>query len=153
MHPAHIPFQREVQPAIFCLAGDHRPCGRLLCNHDRSMIAPGNQCIDMFEKLNRFEIFILTVFICDPLAIFLAIIQIEHRCDSIHTQSVYMIMLNPHERTANQEVLHFIFAIIKDLCSPVRMLSHTGIRIFIQTGTVKIRQSMRITGKVCRHPV
>ena len=64
-----------------------------------------------------------------------------------------MIVFYPHQRTADQEVLHLIFAIIKNLGSPVRMLSHSWICILIQACTIKLCKSMGIFWKMRRYPV
>ena len=64
-----------------------------------------------------------------------------------------MILLNPEKSIGNEEVLYLIHLIVENLSSPVRMLTFPGIRIFIQGLSVKIRQSMGISGKMSRYPV
>ena len=107
----------------------------------------------MLEKLNGFQIFISTINIRNPLSIFLPVIQIQHGCNCIHTKSVYVIILNPHQRTSDQEVLDLILSVIKDFGSPVRMLSFARVCIFISCSTIELCQSMRIFWKMRRYPV
>ena len=153
MHPAHIPFIREIQTAIFYITSDLWPCSRFLSDHDNALVASTDQGIDMTEKLYRLKIFIATKLIWHPLPRFLAIIQIKHRCDRIYTQTIDVILLDPHKGTADQKVLDLILAIIKDLGTPLRMLALSRIRILIQGLTVEICQSMRILWKMRRNPV
>ena len=107
----------------------------------------------MLEKLNGFQIFISTINIRNPLSIFLPVIQIQHGCNCIHTKSVYVIILNPHQCTSDQEVLDLILSVIKDFGSPVRMLSFARVCVFIGCSTIKLCQSMCIFWEMCRHPV
>ena len=64
-----------------------------------------------------------------------------------------MELLDPVEGIGNQEVFHFIFAKIKDLGTPVRMLAFSGICILITAGSVKLRQSVGIFREMRRNPV
>ena len=153
MHPAHIPLHGKVQTTIFCFSSHHRPCGRLLCHHNCSLVASGDQRIDMTEELYCLQILILAVFVRQPLSILFSIIKIKHGCNRIHTQTIHVIILHPHECTSDQEILYFVFTVIKNFGSPVRMLSHSRVRIFIQTGSIKVCQSVCISGEMRRYPV
>ena len=153
IHPAHVPFQGKSKAVILCLTCNLRPCGRLLCNHHSTMVSSKNHCIQMLKKLNCFQILISAIFIGYPLTIILSIIQIQHGCNGIHTKTVHMTLLDPEQSICDQEVLYLRSAIIVDLGSPVRMLSLSGICMLINCSSVKIRQSMGILGKMCRHPV
>ena len=64
-----------------------------------------------------------------------------------------MELLDPEQRIRNQKVSDFILPIIKYLGSPVRMLPLLRVGIFISRGTVKVGQSMDISGKMSRNPV
>ena len=153
IHPSHIPFQRESKSSIFSFSGNLWPCGRFFCYHDRSMISSKYNGIQMFEKLNCFKVFVITIFISNPLAILLSIIQIKHRCYCINTKSVYMTLFNPVECIGNQEVFDLRTAIVINLGSPVRMFSLSRIFMFIYCCTVKICEALCIFRKMCRYPV
>ena len=64
-----------------------------------------------------------------------------------------MIFLNPEQSVTDQEILHFMFAVIKYLGTPVRMFSFSRICIFIQAGSVKLCQSEGISREMSRYPV
>ena len=64
-----------------------------------------------------------------------------------------MEMLDPEQRVCNEEISHFCLAIVKDLRPPVRMFALSWIRILKSRRSVKIRQSMRVSGEMCGYPV
>ena len=64
-----------------------------------------------------------------------------------------MIQVIPIEGIANEEILHLCLLIVKDLGSPVRVLPQTTVRMLVAGGSVKIRQSVGILGKMCGNPV
>ena len=77
----------------------------------------------MAKELNRLQIFVLAKLVWHPLSRLLSIVQIQHGCHRIHTQSIHMIMLNPEQSASDQEIFDLCLAIIKNLCSPLRMLA------------------------------
>ena len=64
-----------------------------------------------------------------------------------------MIHIIPVECISYQEVLHLGLSVIKNLRSPVRMLSETRIRVLVACFAVEIGKAMGIFWKMCRHPV
>ena len=107
----------------------------------------------MFEEIDCFQVLILSIFVGDPLTILFSIIEIQHRCHRIHPKSIHMELFNPEQGIRNQEVPHFIFPIIKNLCSPIRMFSLSWICVFISRSPIEIRQSMSIPREMCRNPI
>ena len=107
----------------------------------------------MLEELDGLKILVAAVDIRAPLTVFSAVIQIENGGHRVHTETVHMELLDPVEGIGNQEVFHFIFAEIKDLGTPVRMLAFSGICILITAGSVKLRQSVGIFREMRRNPV
>ena len=99
------------------------------------------------------QVLISPVFIRAPLAVLLAVIQVQHRRHRIHAEPVHMKMLDPKQRIRNKEILHLRLAIVKDLCSPVRMLAFSRIRILKCGCAVKISQSVRVSRKMRGYPV
>ena len=94
----------------------------------------------MLEKFNSLQVLVTAIFVRDPLSVFL--IQVQHGCHCIHTQTVYMELFDPVQCVRDQEILDFVFSIIKDLGTPVRMLSLTWVRMLVDTGSVKLCQSV-----------
>ena len=133
VHPSHVPFMGEAQSVLFRFSGHFRPCCGFLCDHHCSMISAQHNAVQMFEELDRFQIFIAAVNIRGPLTVFSSIIQIKNGCHRIDTQSVDMELLNPVKCIGDQEILDFALAKIKDFCSPFRMLALFGIRILVNS--------------------
>ena len=107
----------------------------------------------MMEELNSFQVLIAAKFIRQPLSVLFTVIQIQHGCYCIYTDTVYMELSQPEQSIGYQEVLHFIFAIIKYLRSPFRMFSQTRVGMFKYALSVKFCQSVCIGCKMCRYPV
>ena len=107
----------------------------------------------MLKELYRLQIFVAAVLVRAPLSVPATVVQIEHRRDGIHAESVHMVLVHPVERVRNQEVLDLRLAVVKDLGAPVGMLSLSGIRIFIERLSVEIRKSEGIAREMRRHPV
>ena len=93
------------------------------------------------------------MFIWQPLAILLAVVEIQHGCHSVHTKSVYMEFLDPEQSICREEVCHLIAAIVKYICTPVRMLSSSWIWMLIERHSIKASKSVRIPRKVRWYPV
>ena len=153
MHPSHVPLHGKSQSAVFRSSGHLWPCCRFLCNNHSSVISSSHYRIQMFEEFDRFQILILPIDIRHPVACAAAIIQIQHRCHCIHTQSVNMELFYPVQGIGNQEILYFVLSIIKYLGSPIWMLALSRICIFIQRLSVKICQTCSILREMCRYPV
>ena len=86
-------------------------------------------------------------FIWHPLARFPAVVQIQHRSNSVYTQAVYMVFFYPVESVADKEVFYFIFAVIKDFCAPVRVLAFAWILVFKKRMSVKSASPWASFGK------
>ena len=64
-----------------------------------------------------------------------------------------MVLLHPVKGVADQEILYFIFAVVKHLGAPVRVFALAGVSVFEQGLSVKISQSMGVLGEMGRNPV
>ena len=153
MHPAHVPLQTESKTVILRRTCHLRPRGRFLCDHHSTLISSQNHTVQMLKECDRLQILIASILVRNPLPVLFSIIQIQHRCNRIHTKPVHMIVLDPKQRIGDQEILHLRLTVIKNLRAPVRMLALSRIRIFKGRRTVKISQSMGILRKMCRNPV
>ena len=107
----------------------------------------------MFKKFNGFQILVASIFIGNPLAVFFTVIQVKHGRYRVYPYTVNVKLLDPEQYIGYQEVFHLGLAIIKNLGSPVRMLSLTRVRIFKNTLAVKPSESMGIYGKMSGNPV
>ena len=153
MHPPHIPLEMKAQSALFRRLRNVRPRSRLFRDNDGSVFSFSNDGVQMFKKLNGLKIPVSSVLIGNPLSVFPAIIQVEHRRHRIHPKSVNMIKIIPVQSIRNQKVLYFRFSIIKNLCSPVRMFPEPRIRVFITRFPVELTQSVTVFRKMSRYPI
>ena len=117
------------------------------------MIPAKHNCIQMFEKFDCFEIFVVTIFIGNPFPIFLAVIQIQHGCNRIDTQTVYVAFLYPEKCISDQEVFDLRPAVVVNLRSPIRVLSLSRVFMFINSRSVKVCKSVCVLREMCRNPV
>ena len=153
VHPAHVPLQAEAQAVVLHLARHLGPCGGLLRDHHRPRISPQDHGIQMLEKSDSLQVLVTAVLVGHPLAVLLAVIQIEHGCHGIYPKPVHMVVLYPEQGVGDKEILHLIFPVVKNLCPPVRVLSLSGIRVLKGGCPVKVRKPVGIPGKMSRHPV
>ena len=64
-----------------------------------------------------------------------------------------MILVQPKQRAAEQEVPDLVATVIEDKAVPVRMESLPRIGMFIEMRAVELGQPMLVWRKVRRHPV
>ena len=106
----------------------------------------------MFEELDGFEIFISAVLVRHPLARLFSVVEIQHRSNSIDTETVYVVLFYPIKRICQHKVFHFIFAVIKDLRSPLRVLALSRVGVLIQRLAIMIAEESttwpKVTGSV-----
>ena len=109
--------------------------------------------VELAQELERLEILAAAVLVRQPLARLAAVIQVQHRGDGVHAQSVDVITLHPEQRVRDQEVLHLVAAVVEDLRAPVAVFAQPRVGVFVQRGAVEFREAMRVLRKVRRHPV
>ena len=78
VHPAHVPFIAEPEPAHRRRTRNHRPCRRFFCTGHNPRAGAVTQFVHLANKRNRFQIFITAVDIRNPLAGLARIVQIQH---------------------------------------------------------------------------
>ena len=153
MHPAHIPLERKSKSVLLGRLGNSRPRRRLLSYNHGSRISVSHYAVEVLKKFHCLKITVTAILIRNPVARCLTIIKIQHGCNRINSESVYMEFLNPEKCIGDKEVGYLISAIIKYLCSPLGMLTFSRIGVLILTAAVKFRKSMRILRKMRRYPV
>ncbi len=153
IHPAHVPLIVETKAFVIEISRHLRPCGRLLCDEKRIRELFFEDRIQVFQKLDCLEVLISAVDVGDPLAVLLAVIEIQHRGNGIHTDSVSVVLFRPEQSVRDQEVLDFRSSVVVDQCSPVRMGPLSRIKVLVQACSVESGKTERITREVCRYPV
>ena len=141
IHPAHVPLIIKSHGAVVHISGNLGPCRRLLRNQNRSRLSLLKHGIQMFQEFHCFQILISAVDIGDPLAIVLAVIQIQHGSHRVHADAIRMILPGPEQRVGNQEVGHLGTSIIVNQSPPVRMHPLPWVLVLIDTGHVKACKS------------
>jgi hypothetical protein len=81
------------------------------------------------------------------------VVEVEHRGHRIHAQPVDVILVEPEERVAGEEIPHLIAPEIKDERAPILMLALPRIHVLVEIRPVELREPMRIFRKVRRHPI
>ena len=153
IHPAHVPLIIKAQSVLLYRSRHLRPCSRLLCDQKRAIRILFINRIQMLEKFNRLKILIAAVNICHPLAVVLAVVEIQHRSDCVHPDTVCMVYIFPEQCIGNQEIRYFRTSVIVNQCTPVRMRALARIEMLVQAGAIKCAQSERIARKMSRYPV
>ncbi len=153
VHPAHIPLKSKSQSSRISRTSHHRPSGRLFSKHYGIRELFIDSFIEFFQKIDCFFIVVSSLMIWFPLSFFATIVKIKHRSNSINTNPIKVVLRHPKVCTTNQKCTNFIFAIIEDIASPLRMKSFTWIKMFIECSTIKVGKSMHIYSKVRRHPI
>ena len=85
MHPAHVPLEGESKAAVLGLSCDLGPCCGFLGNCQESGVCAVDHRVEVFEELDRVEVLVAAVLVCNPLSILLAVIQIQHGGNSVNS--------------------------------------------------------------------
>ena len=153
MHPSHVPLEGEAEAVVLRCVGDHGPRGALLRDDHGAVVPAGDDGIQVLEELDRLEVLVAAVLVRAPVAAGSSVIQIQHGCDSIDAESVHVILVQPVQRIADQEVLDLCLLIVEDLSAPVRMLALPGVSVLIAGLSVEVRKAEGIPREVSRDPV
>ena len=153
VHPAHVPFEAEAEPAILDRLRDLRPCGGFLRGRGSFRKMPEQFDVEAAQEFDGFEVFPAAVPVRNPLAGGPAVVEVEHRGDGIDAQAVDAVAIEPEQRVGDQEVDHFGAAVIVDQRAPVEVAALQGIGVFVERGAVEIAEPMRIVGEMSGHPV
>src|ERR1700733_5731101 len=105
------------------------------------------------QEIDGFEILAPAVLVRNPLARIARAIELEHRGDSIHAQSIGMIFVEPEHSARQQKAAFLGAAIIKDECLPVRMEALTHVRVLKQMRTVEKSKPVAVRREVKRHHI
>src|SRR6266436_1864013 len=103
--------------------------------------------------MNRVEVFFSAKTVGYPLAFAAAVIEIQHRGDSIYSKTVDVILVHPKQRIADQEILDFVAAIVEDKGVPVRMFSLAGILVLVEMRSVEVTEACFIFRKMRWDPI
>ncbi len=112
-----------------------------------------DQDIQIFQQRDGSDIFVPAELIGNPLSLFPAVIEIQHRRDGIHAQAIDMVPVQPKERAIQQEVPNLDSIVIEDAAMPIRMVPEPRVGMVVEMCAVKLGEPMRIVRKMRRGPV
>src|SRR5581483_11828987 len=76
MHPAHIPFQAEAQPAEVGGARNSTPGGGFLGNRQDTRMVLVREFVKPLEEVNGIQVLVSSILVRDPFARFAGIVQV-----------------------------------------------------------------------------
>src|ERR1017187_6067841 len=137
VHPAHVPFEAETESAKMGGARDHRIGGGLLgVGLNVGMFAVGFE-VEAAKELDGLEVFAAAEAVGYPFAFFARVIEIEHRSDGVHAESVDMIFVEPEQCARHEKAADLAASIIEDESFPVGMEPLARIGVLEQVGAVE----------------
>ena len=153
VHPAEVPLEPETQPAGGGRTGNAGKIGRLFRHRHRARRLFAQHAVGITQKLNRFKVFPTAELVRHPLALFAAVVAINHRRHRIDPQRVNAKALDPVQRIADQVVADLATAIVVDQGIPVLVIAFARVAVFIQRGAVKRGEGKIIRREMTGHPV
>src|SRR4029077_2810662 len=99
------------------------------------------------------EILSAAVNIWNPLPGLPRIVQVKHRSDGVHSQTVDVIFVEPEKRVADEKIAHFVSAIIKNEGAPILLLALARIQGLVEIGPIELGQGVGVLWKMRRDPI
>ncbi len=153
VHPAHVPLEREAEPAVLDVArysaprrtlfGDGKGPGGLLS--DRRVRAA--------QELDGLDVLPTSVLVGHPFAMFPAVVEVEHRSDCIDPERIHMELLDPEQRVGDQESLHLAAPEVENEGTPVGVFATARIVVLVQRCPVEPPQGPVVFGEVRGNPI
>ena len=153
MHPPHVPLEGEAKAALGDGMRHLGPCGALFGDRDHTGMQRAHGLVECFQEGHGFEIFASAQPIAQPLSGLASVVEIQHRRDSIHTQSIDVELFDPVQRVRQQEVAHFITRVIEDVRSPLGVIAKPRIFMLVAGGPIEATQRPVVFRKVRGNPV
>ena len=101
VHPPHVPLQAIAEAPARSWRRNTGPGSRFFGNHDDTRVAAVDSGVGFLDELDGLKIFSPTELVGAPLTLFTRVVQVEHRCDGIHTQTINMELFKPVVRVCN----------------------------------------------------
>ena len=153
VHPSHVPLHAESQPAEIDGPRHHRPRGGFLGDHLGVRIVAIDRFVQVAQERDRTEILPPAECVGNPLAFLARIVEVEHRRDRVDAQPVDVILVEPEQRTGQQERAHLVTIVIEDRAVPFRMEALALVGVLVQVRAVEVGKAVAVRGEMRRHPV
>jgi len=109
--------------------------------------------VELFEKLDGFEIFAAAVLVANPVAAFAAVVEEEHGGDGVDAEAVDVEVFEPEDGVRDEEGTDLIAAVVEDVGAPAEVFALAGIGVFVEGGAVKPGQAVGVFGEVTGDPI
>src|SRR5271155_3607287 len=93
--------------------------------------------VEMLDESDGFQILAPAEGIRNPLTRLARVVEVEHRGDCVHPQSVDVIFVDPEERIRDQIILDFVAAVIEYECSPIGMCAFSWVGVLVKMRAVE----------------
>jgi hypothetical protein len=114
---------------------------------------PYTEVLRSCRKADRLVVLVAALRVGHPLAVAPAVVQVQHGGDRVHAQAVEVVLLQPEDRIADQEVADLVAPVVEDQAVPLRVEAQARVLVLVQVRAVEAREGMRVGREVRRHPV
>ena len=153
VHPAHVPFVIEPQATLLGRLADARPGRGLFGNHQGARGFKGNHVVQVPQEVDGFQVLATAMAVGHPFTGLARIIAIQHGGHCVHAQAIDVEMLEPVQGRREHETVDLGAAQVVDQRVPVLVKAFQGVGVFVQRGTVKLRQAVGIGGEMRGYPI
>src|SRR5215831_14986456 len=88
--------------------------------------------IQVPEKTNGIEVFLAAASVGKPFVPFAVVVQIHHVRNSVHAKAVEVILIQPEQRTAEQEAADLGTPVVENSTLPDRMVATARIWMIVK---------------------
>ena len=152
VHPAHVPLVGETEAAEMGRPAHSRPRRRFLGERHRPRMFGVRERVQAAEERDRVEVLAAAVAVGNPFAVPARVVEIQHRRHRVDAQPVDVILLEPEERVRQQEIAHFVAAVVEDERAPFLMLTLPRILVLVERRAVESCQAVRVLRENARAP-
>src|SRR5215467_2192197 len=153
VHPSHVPFEAETQPAEIGRTGYGGPGSGFFSDGEDTEKFAVRDLVHALEKFDGVKIFAAAELIGNPLAELARIIEIKHGSNGVHAEAVDMVLVEPEQGTRDQIILHFVAAIVVNERAPIGMRALARVGVLVEMAAVKLREAVRVARKMRGRPV
>src|SRR5712692_4820328 len=148
VHPPHIPFHAETEPAQMGRLRDHWPSCGLFGNRLDIRMFFVYLLVETAKEVDRVQVFATAILVGDPLPLLARIIEIKHGSDRVYAQAIDVILVEQIGRASCRETADFIASVIENVRLPVGMKALAGVGMFEQVCTVEVGQTVSVGREV-----
>src|SRR6204780_495337 len=153
VHPAHVPLEAKAEAALVSRPRNAGEGSRFFGDGDRPWKAAVDQLVGAAQEGDRFAVFLASIGVGQPFALFAGIVEVKHRGDSVDAQPVDVEAIDPVKCVAIEKVGDLGATKIVDRRVPVWLEALARVGMFVERGAVEMRQPLLVGRKMRRDPV